>query len=115
MIHDFDDSDDIIDLRGLGVSRDNFKQMVSVSEDGAGLSLKIGDAIMRVLGEDDLSLSDFMFDAAGPAVDEPKRTSDLPTDSRRWDDNPKHQGIEDNLKVEDFMVPRWTVDADLVI
>ncbi|OYU01548.1 MAG: hypothetical protein CFE36_09685 [Sphingomonadaceae bacterium PASS1] len=114
-IHDFDDSDDIIDLRGLGVSRDNFKQMVSVSQDSAGLSLKIGDAIMRVLGEDDLSLSDFLFDAAGPAVDEPKRTSDLPTDSRRWDDNPKHHGIEDNLKVEDFMVPRWTVDADLVI
>jgi Ca2+-binding RTX toxin-like protein len=114
-IFDFDDSDDIIDLRGLGVSRDNFKQMVSVSQDSAGLSLKIGDAIMLVLGEDDLSLSDFLFDAGGASVDEPKRTSDLPTDSRRWDDNPKHHGIEDNLKVEDFMVPRWTVDADLVI
>ncbi len=114
-IHDFDDSDDIIDLRGLGVSRDNFKQMVSVSQDSAGLSLKIGDAVMRVLGEDHLSLSDFMFDAGGPAVDQPKRTSDLPTDIRLWDDNPKRHGIEDNLKVEDFMVPRWTVDADLVI
>jgi Ca2+-binding RTX toxin-like protein len=114
-IFDFDDSDDIIDLRGLGVSRDNFKQMVSVSQDSAGISLKIGDAIMRVLGEDDLSLSDFMFDAGGASVEEPKRTSDLPTDSRRWDDNPKHHGPEDNLKVEDFMVPRWTVDADLLI
>ena len=48
-------------------------------------------------------------------MDELKRTSGLPTDGRRWDDNPKHHGIEDNLKVEDFMVPRWTVDADLVI
>ena len=70
---------------------------------------------MRVLGEDDLSLSDFMFDAVGASFEEPKRTSDLPTDSRRWDDNPKHHGIEDNLKVEDFMVPRWTVHADLII
>lgn len=114
-IYNFDDSDDIIDLRGLGVSRDNFKQMVSMSQDGAGVSLKIGDAIMRVLGEDDLSVSDFMFDAGGAAVGEPERTSDLPTDSRRWDDNPKHHGIEDVLKVEDFMVPRWTVDADLIL
>jgi hypothetical protein len=97
------------------VSRDNFKQMVSLSHDSAGVSLKIGDAIMRLLGEDDLSLSDIMFDAAGPAAEEPKRTSDLPTDSRRWDDNPKHHGIDDNLKVEDLMAPRWTVDADLVI
>jgi hypothetical protein len=48
-------------------------------------------------------------------VDEPKRTSGLPTDCRLWDDNPKHHGIDDSLKVEEFMVPRWTVDADLVI
>ena len=97
------------------MSRDNFEQMVSLSQESAGVSLKIGDAIMRVLGEDDLSLSDFMFDPTGASVEEPKRTSDLPTDSGRWDDNPKHHGIVDNLKVEEFMVPRWTVDADLVI
>jgi Ca2+-binding RTX toxin-like protein len=62
-ILDFDRDDDLIDLRGLGVNAGNFDDLVTIERDWTGTRVKVGDAEIAVLGEDHLSMDDFVLDA----------------------------------------------------
>jgi hypothetical protein len=115
IILDFDDSEDLIDLRGLGVTKENFDRLVSITENETGLSIQIGDALMHILGEDDLSINDFVFDSATAAFDEPKRSGDLAAERPQWLGTPEYYGGVMIHELEDAIPPRWPTYTDLLI
>ncbi|MCW1400951.1 hypothetical protein OKA06_00925 [Novosphingobium sp. MW5] len=62
VILDFDHKHDMIDMRSLGVTYDNFKDLVSFEDSSSGTTVHVGEMAMTVLGDDDLSIDDFMLD-----------------------------------------------------
>ena len=62
VIIDFDGDDDMIDLRGMGVTYANFEEKVSFETGSTGTTVRIGDMSMMLLGEDDLSIDEFLLE-----------------------------------------------------
>ncbi len=110
VILDFEDDDDLIDLRGLGVTSENFDELVSIEEDDMGLTITIGDAVMSVLGEEELSMEDFRLED-----DDASAAMAYGSDDLAWADMGRQFGPSGEAMIEEAMYQRMHQNADVTL